>query len=63
MNHKHYLFRVLDKMPEDQRPHPLDLYLKALMMYYVAENKLQRDMRGDEMEYIRMLTQEYVENS
>jgi len=60
MKHKHHVFQVLDKMPKDKRPEPLDLYLRGVMMYYVAQNKLQREMKGDEMDYIHMLTEEYA---
>ena len=61
VNHKYYLFRFLDKMPRDKMPKPLDVYLKAVMMYYVATHHLQKKLKGDEMDYIRMLTEEYAD--
>lgn len=61
MSHKHYIFRYLDSLPKDKRPKQLAVYLKAVMMYYVAQHKLQKDLKGDEMEYIQMLTEEYTD--
>lgn len=60
MKHKHYIFSVIDKMPKESQPNNLALYLKAVMMYFVANNNLQKDIKGDEMDYINMLTEEYA---
>jgi hypothetical protein len=47
-------------MPKESQPNNLALYLKAVMMYFVANNNLQKDIKGDEMDYINMLTEEYA---
>lgn len=60
MRHKHYVFNLIDKIPKNKRPNNLALYLKAAMMYYVAQNKLQKDLKGDEMDYINMIADEFV---
>lgn len=47
-------------MPKEQQPKELALYLSAVMTYYIAQNKLQKEMKGDESDYIDMLVQEYA---
>jgi hypothetical protein len=64
MTHKHHTFQHLDKMPKAAYPEggklTLSLYLKAIMHWFVAENKLQQEMKGDETEYCNMLAEEYI---
>jgi hypothetical protein len=64
MRHKYHIFQHLDAMPKEAYPKggriALSLYLKAIMHWFVAENKLQQDMRGDETEYCNMLAEEYA---
>jgi hypothetical protein len=64
MNHKHYTFQLVDKTPKDKLPKggpfTLGMYLKAKMYYYIAQNNLQGEMKGDEQDYINMLATEYA---
>jgi hypothetical protein len=63
MNHKHYTFQVIDNTSKKNMPKGsllLSIYLKAKMNYYIAENNLQKEVKGDEWDYINMLTQEYA---
>lgn len=64
MNHKHFVFQLVDKTPKEQLPKGgpfvLGMHLKAKMYYYIAENKLQDAMKGDEQQYINMLAEEYA---
>ncbi len=60
MNHKHYIFNVIDKMPKEQQPNNLALYLKAAMTYFIAQNRLHKEVKGDEMDYINMLVDEFA---
>ena len=64
MNPKHYVFNLIDNTPKDklpkQGPEVLGLYLRAKMYYYIAENKLQDTMAGDEQQYIKMISEEYA---
>ncbi len=64
MNHKHYAFQLVDRTPKEKLPKGgpfvLGMHLKARMYHYIAQNKLQEDMRGDEQQYINMLAEEYA---
>ncbi len=66
MNHKHYTFQLVDHIPKEQLPKGgpsvLGMFLKAKMHYYIAQNKLQGEMKGDEQDYINMLSEEYAPN-
>jgi hypothetical protein len=62
MNHKHYVFQLLDRTPKKNLPiggpFVLGMYLKAKMYYYAAENRMS--LKGDEQQYINMLSEEYA---
>ena len=64
MNHKYYVFQLVDRTPYDKLPKGgpfvLGMYLKAKMNYYIAENKLQSEMDGKEQQYINMISEEYA---
>ncbi len=66
MNHKHWTFQLVDKTPKENLPKGgpfvLGMHLKARMYYYVAQNKMQDEMKGDEQNYINMLAEEYAPN-
>ena len=64
MNHKHWTFKLVDQCPKDKLPKggtfALGMHLKARMYYYIAQNKLQKEMQGDEQNFINMLAEEYA---
>lgn len=64
MNHKHFVFQLVDKTPKENLPKGgtfvLGMHLKARMYYFIAENKLQDQMSGDEQQFINMLAEEYA---
>lgn len=68
MKIKHYLFQHLDRMSKSDIKKTirnggktaLQAYLKSVMSHYVAKNKLQNDMKGDETAFCNMLAEEFM---
>jgi hypothetical protein len=69
MKPRHHLFHFIDSMPKDVLKKTikngdktvLKVYLKSIMHFYVAQNKLQSEMKGDESDFCNMLAEEYSE--